>query len=69
MSRASGGKRQDGERGAAEERSGVPSTPTERRASRRPPGHPEGHEADSRMEGFAEANIDDQNSAGRPDQR
>ncbi|GAB3981295.1 hypothetical protein V1634_28850 [Plantactinospora veratri] len=59
-----GAKRQGGERGAAEERSGVPVTPTEERASERPPGHPEGHEEDSRMEGYAEAKSDERNRAG-----
>jgi hypothetical protein len=69
MTEASGAERQGGERGAAEERSGAPLTPAEKRANQRPPGNPEGHEADSRMEGFAEASIDEQGGGGRSDQR
>ncbi len=38
----------DVERGAAEEASGTPLTPTEKKASRRPPSSPEASEEDRR---------------------
>ncbi|MEE6257013.1 hypothetical protein [Plantactinospora sonchi] len=56
MGKASG-KRRQGQRGAAEERSGAPLTSAEKKANQRSPGRPDGPAGDARAEGFAESQI------------